>query len=48
MKLLKSSHLSADEQRELFSRAGYTDIQIFEERKRGWICATGAKPDGVD
>ena len=44
MKLLKSSHLSADDQRELFLKAGYDDVQIFEEKKRGWICATGRKP----
>jgi ubiquinone/menaquinone biosynthesis C-methylase UbiE len=48
MKLLKYAVLSADEQRELFSGAGYKDIQVFEERKRGWICGTGSKPHGVD
>jgi ubiquinone/menaquinone biosynthesis C-methylase UbiE len=44
MKLLRSSNLGVDDQRELFSAAGYTDIQIFEERAKGWICATGKKP----
>jgi SAM-dependent methyltransferase len=44
MKLLNSSHLGAGDQRNLFSAAGYTDVQIFEERKRGWICVTGRKP----
>jgi ubiquinone/menaquinone biosynthesis C-methylase UbiE len=44
MKLLKSSHLSVDEQRELFLAAGYEDVQIFEEKKHGWICATGRRP----
>lgn len=43
MALLGSSHLSADDQRNLFARAGYTRIEIFEE-KRGWICITGRKP----
>lgn len=47
MKLLKSSHLSADDQRELFLKAGYDDVQIFEEKKRGWICATGRNPQFV-
>ena len=47
MKLLKSSNLSVDDQRELFSSAGYTDIQIWEERRRGWICAIGKKPSVV-
>ena len=44
MKLLRSARLSADEHRELFSTAGYTDVQVFEERDKGWICVTGRKP----
>jgi ubiquinone/menaquinone biosynthesis C-methylase UbiE len=44
MKLLKSTNLDADGHRGLFSTAGYTDIQIFEERTRGWICGIGKKP----
>jgi ubiquinone/menaquinone biosynthesis C-methylase UbiE len=44
MKLLKSSNLGVDEHRNLFSSAGYTEIQIFEENNRGWICGIGRKP----
>jgi SAM-dependent methyltransferase len=44
MRLLRSTRLSMDEHRELFSAAGYKDIQIFEERNKGWICGTGRKP----
>jgi len=44
MKLLGSSSLSADDQRNLFSAAGYSEIQIFEEPKKGWICVSGKKP----
>lgn len=44
MKLMKSTHLSIDEHRELFSTAGYTDVQMYEEHKKGWICGTGRKP----
>jgi ubiquinone/menaquinone biosynthesis C-methylase UbiE len=44
MKLLGSSSLSVSDQRELFSEAGYHDIQIFEEHYKGWICAAGKKP----
>lgn len=44
MKLLKSANLSADDQRALFSDAGYTDIQVVEEKGKGWICAIGQKP----
>jgi SAM-dependent methyltransferase len=47
MKLLKSSNLSVDDQRELFSSAGYTDVQIWEEGSKGWICAIGKKPSVV-
>lgn len=44
MKLLGSSSLSPDDQRDLFTKAGYADIQIFEEKKTGWICVRGTKP----
>jgi SAM-dependent methyltransferase len=43
MKLLGSSSLSTDDQRALFSQAGFQDVQIFEH-KNGWICASGKKP----
>jgi ubiquinone/menaquinone biosynthesis C-methylase UbiE len=38
MKLLK-----VDEHRELFANAGFSDIQVIEERAKGWICALGVK-----
>jgi len=44
MWLLRSSHLSVTGHRDLFAAAGYADIEIFEERDKGWICATGSKP----
>ena len=44
MKLLRSALLSVPEQRELFSTAGYTDVQLFEERDKSWICGIGRKP----
>jgi ubiquinone/menaquinone biosynthesis C-methylase UbiE len=43
MKLLKASNLGVDEHRALFAAAGYTDIEIFEERGKGWICCVGKK-----
>ena len=43
MKLLKSSNLGLDDHRQLFSAAGYTDIQVFEERAKGWFCGSGQK-----
>jgi ubiquinone/menaquinone biosynthesis C-methylase UbiE len=36
--------LSVDEHRELFTNAGYSDVQVIEKRKKGWICAFGRKP----
>jgi len=48
MWLLRSSHLDVKEHRELFSTAGYTDIEIFEEPDKGWICATARKPAAAE
>lgn len=36
--------LSVDEHRELFTTAGYSNVQVIEERHKGWICAVGTKP----
>ena len=44
MKPLRAVTLSVDEHRELFSASGFSDIQIFEEQDKGWICGTGKKP----
>jgi len=38
------AHQTVDEHRELFSQAGYADVQVFEEYAEGWICAVGRKP----
>ena len=35
--------LSAEEHRQLLAETGYTDVQVFEERVKGWICAIGRK-----
>jgi ubiquinone/menaquinone biosynthesis C-methylase UbiE len=35
--------LSVDEHRQLFADAGYSDVQIIEERDKGWICGVGRK-----
>jgi len=36
--------LSLGEHRELLTTAGYSDVQVIDEPKKGWICATGKKP----
>jgi ubiquinone/menaquinone biosynthesis C-methylase UbiE len=35
--------LTPDEHRELFTNAGCSDVQIFEELGKGWICGTGKR-----
>ena len=39
----KMNLLTPDEHRELFTNAGFSGVQIFEELDKGWICATGRK-----
>jgi len=36
--------LDVDEHRALFANAGYSEVQIFEEPRKGWICGVGRKP----
>jgi len=36
--------LDAVEHRKLFVTAGYSEVQVIEERNKGWICAIGGKP----
>jgi ubiquinone/menaquinone biosynthesis C-methylase UbiE len=36
--------LSVDEHRELFTNAGCSNVQVIEERDKGWICGIGKKP----
>ena len=36
--------LTVDEHRELFTRAGFSDVQIMTEPAKGWICGIGRKP----
>jgi ubiquinone/menaquinone biosynthesis C-methylase UbiE len=41
--MMNYAHLTAGEHREMFEKAGYSDVQVFEEYEKGWICATGGK-----
>ena len=36
--------LSVEEHRELFANAGFADVQVIDERPKGWICGMGRKP----
>ena len=44
MKVLGSSSLSVEDQREIFAKACYIDVEVFEERAKGWLCVKGKKP----
>jgi ubiquinone/menaquinone biosynthesis C-methylase UbiE len=35
--------LTPDEHRELFANTSFSDVRIFEELDKGWICGTGKK-----
>jgi ubiquinone/menaquinone biosynthesis C-methylase UbiE len=36
--------LSVDEHRQLCTNTGCSDVRVFEERAKGWICVVGKKP----
>ena len=44
MGLLRTMNLGVDDQQELFSTAGYANIQMFVKEAKGWICGIGEKP----
>lgn len=39
--------LTVPEHRELFLNAGYEEVQVIEERKKGWICGVGRKATAI-
>jgi len=43
MKALMSAHLTLEQHREIFSAAGFTDIEISTEAHHGWFCGVGTK-----
>jgi hypothetical protein len=44
VELVNLAYHSVNELGELILRAGYSDVQMFEEYDRGWICGIGRKP----
>jgi ubiquinone/menaquinone biosynthesis C-methylase UbiE len=36
--------LSVNEHRELCTNGGYSEVQVIEDRDKGWICGVGRKP----
>ena len=41
--LLRAAYLTPDQHRLLLADAGFHDIEVCEEKAKGWICATGHK-----
>ena len=44
VRFLGSLRLSAEDHRALFAAAGFTEVELFEERSKGWLFAIGHKP----
>ena len=38
------SYLTVDEHRALLTEANYSEVQVFEEYDKGWLCAVGRRP----
>ena len=48
MRLLGGTLLTVREHREALIAAGYAEVEIFEDSRRGWLCAVGTKaPSGL-
>jgi ubiquinone/menaquinone biosynthesis C-methylase UbiE len=43
MRLLGSKLLTIAEHRDAFEAAGFSDVAVFEEKKKGWLCVVGEK-----
>lgn len=44
LRLLGGAYLTASAHRELLAGAGYGDIEIDTDRRRGWLCGVGRRP----
>ena len=47
MSLLRATYLSVKEHGDALAEAGFADVEVAEERRKGWICAVGRKPPTV-
>ena len=43
MRALGAKYLTAAEHRRLLEGAGYADVEVHEQRSKGWLCAVGRK-----
>ena len=42
--LIGMTLLTTEEHRELLANAGYSNVEVAEQRANGWLCAAGTKP----
>jgi len=42
--VLNAAYLTPEQHRQLLVDAGFADVQVFEEKSKGWICAIGRRP----
>ena len=47
MRLLGAKLLSIESHRNAFMKAGFTDVAVFEEGQKGWLCVVGTKSSVV-
>jgi len=43
MRALGAAHMTLDEHRAWLAAAGFSDVQVDEERGKGWMCVTGRR-----
>lgn len=43
MRILGGKLLTPDEHRDLLLAAGFSDVSVFEDRQKGWLCVVGRK-----
>jgi ubiquinone/menaquinone biosynthesis C-methylase UbiE len=41
--VLRAAYLTPAQHRQLLVDAGYADVEVFEEKSQGWICAVGTR-----
>jgi hypothetical protein len=44
MKPLGGKVLSGDEHRDVLRRAGYAEVEVHQQGRKGWICAVARRP----
>ena len=45
MMLLRARYLTVEEHRQLFTSAGFSDVRVDTDARKGWICAVGRRPE---